>query len=837
MKQLILLMMFSSQGQASASSYADDVMFSFFANQSNSPQLDNEDLEQIDSDDLEEMDLKWQVAMLTMRVKRFIKKTGRDLNFNGKETVGFDRTKVECYNCHRRGYFARECKAPKNQGSRNEDTARRNGGNAPTDTSTSAVLVHQVHQAQALRIVVHQKNEAVYEERIEFLDYDVKVRDVSITQLKDELEKVSKERDNLKLTLEKFETSSKNLTQLINSQVSANNKTGLGYDSQLNECDSPMSKLFDNESESQTDESEEDNSPVNNRYKTGEGYHAVPPPYTGNYMPLRADLSFVGLDDSVYKFSVSESMAKTNETESNKEKLKTISEPVVIKPKVFNDAPLINEWDSDSDDENTTFKTVNKQYTHEQVEQPRKISQSPRDNRRNWNEKMTQKKGVGFEFKKKTFFVCGSVNHLIRDCNFHENKKKNQMVEKRVFKNMGKDIGQMDVRPVWNYSQRVNHRNFAKKNHPNVKRNQVPKAALTVNVARQNLSRAAVTVNAARLIATADPKRTMNAANQMVKTIRRNVSAIEGNRENDVKSSACWIWRPTGNVINHISKDSGSYTPKRFDYSNPETELEAKGIIDSGCSRHMTGNKSFLSDYVKIDGGFVAFGGDSKGGKITGKDTEYVVLSPEFKLPDENQVLLRFPRDNNMYTIDLKNIVPSGVQSGSFVCAEKLFASTVDMKPYYTTGNGSNQARAPYRLAPSEMKELSEQLKELSDKGLIRPSSSPWGSPVLFVEKKDGSFRMVELSTRRLNLGLVLHQLRFENTTFRRTAFRTRYGHYDFLVMRLVFLTNAPALFLDLKKYSKHSGKFVIVFIDDILIYSKNKKEHEGILTQQSEIA
>ncbi|GJR04793.1 hypothetical protein Tco_0527777 [Tanacetum coccineum] len=82
------------QGQASSLTYADDVMFSFFINQSNSPQLDNEDLEQIDTDDLEEMDLKWQVVMLTMRVKRFLKKTGRNLNFNGKETVGFDKTKA-----------------------------------------------------------------------------------------------------------------------------------------------------------------------------------------------------------------------------------------------------------------------------------------------------------------------------------------------------------------------------------------------------------------------------------------------------------------------------------------------------------------------------------------------------------------------------------------------------------------------------------------------------------------------------------------------------------------------------------------------------------------------
>ncbi|GJU29075.1 ribonuclease H-like domain-containing protein [Tanacetum coccineum] len=128
----------NSQGQASSSSYADDVMFSFFVSQSNSQQLDNEDLEQIDTDDLEEMDLKWQVAMLTMRVKRFLKKTRRNLNFNGKETIGFDKTKVECYNCHRRGHFARECRAPRNQGNRNGDVPRRI---VPVKTPANALVV------------------------------------------------------------------------------------------------------------------------------------------------------------------------------------------------------------------------------------------------------------------------------------------------------------------------------------------------------------------------------------------------------------------------------------------------------------------------------------------------------------------------------------------------------------------------------------------------------------------------------------------------------------------------------------------------------------------------
>ncbi|GJV26062.1 ribonuclease H-like domain-containing protein [Tanacetum coccineum] len=117
---------------------SDAVNCAFFASQPNSPQLDNEDLQQINLDDLEEMDLRWQMAMLTMRARIFLKNTRRKLTINGNETIGFDKSKVECYNCHKKGHFARECRALRNQENRNRENTRRV---VPVETTTSNALV------------------------------------------------------------------------------------------------------------------------------------------------------------------------------------------------------------------------------------------------------------------------------------------------------------------------------------------------------------------------------------------------------------------------------------------------------------------------------------------------------------------------------------------------------------------------------------------------------------------------------------------------------------------------------------------------------------------------
>ena len=166
-------------------------------------------------------------------------------------------------------------------------------------------------------------------------------------------------------------------------------------------------------------------------------------------------------------------------------------------------------------------------------------------------------------------------------------------------------------------------------------------------------------------------------------------------------------------------------------------------------------------------------------------------------------------------------------------------------------------SRAPYRMAPAELKELKVQLQELLDMGFIRPSFSPWGAPVLFVKKKDGSLRMC-IDYRELNkltiknkyplpriddlfdqlqgkkvfskidLRSGYHQLRVKEGDIPKTAFRTRYGHYEFLVMSFG-LTNAPAAFMDLmnRVFKDYLDQFVIVFINDILVYSQSESEHE----------
>ncbi|GKB07221.1 hypothetical protein Tco_0835505, partial [Tanacetum coccineum] len=378
----------------------------------------------------------------------------------------------------------KESRAPKSQDSRNKETTRRT---MPVEETTSNALVSQCDRFSSDT------------EDIKILKLDIMLRDNALTELRKKFEKAKKERDDLKLTLEKFENSSKNLSKLLDSQ------------------------MHDNESVT-----------------------SVP--------------------------AIATSGVKTSES-----KPKSVSEP------------LIEDWISDSENENEIeFKSRQRKPSNAKVK-------FVKSNEHVKSPKESVKKVENYNF-----------NHLIKYCDYYEKK----MVEK----------------PMWNNARRVNHQNSQRITHPHPKRNFVPSAVLmkyglkTLNTARQNSSREAVSISTARPINTAYPRPTVNSArpmsnifnrahshdrrpfnkfttnkninfNEKVNTVRGNVTTFrpkavvsnnKGNEANAIKASACW--------------------------GNPQQDLKDKGVIDSGCSRHMTGNKSYLIDYKEINGGFVAFG-------------------------------------------------------------------------------------------------------------------------------------------------------------------------------------------------------------------------------------
>ncbi|GKC46254.1 hypothetical protein Tco_1063976 [Tanacetum coccineum] len=247
-------------------------------------------ISQIDEDELEELDLRWQVAMLTVRVKKFIQKTGRNLDFKEKRLALVAQDGLGGY-----------------------------------DWSND--------------FIVEPVNYAIMAISSSSSSSSLTMREIKINNLNLELEKVVKERDELKLNIEKWEESSKNLDELLKSQMSDKDKTGLGYGTQLNEMsnnsetDSEISlSVFDVRS------SDEENTPVNDRFSKADGFHDVPSPITGNFLTPRADISFAGLDEYAIRKKIIESNTtdlntKTSETigkinEANTQKPKTVYESV-----------------------------------------------------------------------------------------------------------------------------------------------------------------------------------------------------------------------------------------------------------------------------------------------------------------------------------------------------------------------------------------------------------------------------------------------------------------------------------------------------------------------------
>ncbi|GJS76893.1 putative ribonuclease H-like domain-containing protein [Tanacetum coccineum] len=372
--------------------YEQTSSYSLLSNQSSFPQLDHEDLEQIDEYDLEEMDLKWQVAMISMRMKKFYKKTGRKLQFDAKEPVGFDKTKVECYNCHKTGHFARECRIKGTQDHRRRDawnSGNKDGSRTGQKEDSKALVTvdgegvdwtnHSEDEDYAL--MACNSSDSDTEKGIFLESYEKVEAQFSASSQGTKLE-AQKEKEDLKAKVEKWHNSSKNLVMKME----------------------VLAKTFKN-----TRKKSEIRKPTFvEKVVTAEEMHAVPPPMTGNHMPSGPD---VEIDDS--KFTYGPKQTQPNESESQSSEFDTYKSNTSIEPSEL--CRIGSEiWCS-----LPTKQQATPSFANQQVKTPRENVKSKYTHSQKLK---VDKKDLGHGFAVRACFVCGSLNHLIRDCDFHKKR-------------------------------------------------------------------------------------------------------------------------------------------------------------------------------------------------------------------------------------------------------------------------------------------------------------------------------------------------------------------------------------------------------------------------------
>nr|GEV08856.1 ribonuclease H-like domain-containing protein [Tanacetum cinerariifolium] len=502
------------------------------------------------------------MAMLTLRLRRFLQRTGRNLEANGPTSMGFDMSNVECYNCHRKGHFARECSYDWSFQAEEEPThyALMTFTSSSSSSSDNEKIQFDVIsyktglESVKARLLVYQQNETVFEKDNKLLKLDVQLRDNALVVLRQKLEKAEQDRDELQLKLEKFQTSSKNLSQLLASQT--NDKTILGYNTQVF-----ISSMFDCDEmfSSATDESLPA-SPKYDRYHSGDGYLVVPPPYTGSFMPS---------------------------------------------------APIIKDWVSNLEDDyedELPQNTPSFVQPTEQVKTPRPSIKPAETSILASNHKTTilNPKTHGNNMNRRACFVCKSLTYLIKDCDYYEKK--------------------MAQTPARNHAQKGNHQQYARMIHLIPQRHVVPKAVLT----KYKL----VSLKAARLVTTAVPKPHVTRP-RLAKTIvtkpysspRRNINHRPSPKPNFKEINGGYV-SFGGNLKGRKISVKGKIRTRKLDFDDVYFVKELKFNLLS---------VSYMCD---------------KKNNVLFTDTECIVLSPEFKLPAETQVLLRVPKENNMYNVD-----------------------------------------------------------------------------------------------------------------------------------------------------------------------------------------
>ncbi|GJT67359.1 ribonuclease H-like domain-containing protein [Tanacetum coccineum] len=372
----------------------------------------------IDGDDLEELDLRWQVAMLTVRVNKFIQRIGRNMDFKEKRPVSLDKSKIECYNCHRKGHFARECRSRRSQ--RRRPYGDNSRSNVQTTESSSQALVAQdglggydwsndfevepvnyalmaisssnsssssdsevqKYSKQCLKsFKCLQKNYDTEREKHNKAKPEIKGYEIALESLesrilgheKNELAWGEKyEFQNYDLKCREIKINNLNLEL---EKMSTHDKNGLGFGTQMDDLSNKSKTDSENNlTVFEVRSSDEESTLANNRFTKANEYHAVPPPITGNPLTLRADISFAGLDE---------------------------------------DEVIIEDWTSDDEDDVCVVKTVSSVKPN--------VTQAVRS-QADKSGQTSQKQGIGFKkvHKIKACFVCKSTGHLIKDCDFYK---------------------------------------------------------------------------------------------------------------------------------------------------------------------------------------------------------------------------------------------------------------------------------------------------------------------------------------------------------------------------------------------------------------------------------
>ncbi|GJV42649.1 ribonuclease H-like domain-containing protein [Tanacetum coccineum] len=452
-----------------------------------------------------------EMAMLTIRARRFIKRTGRQLDVNGKR-VGFDKSKVECYNCHKYGHFARECRLPRNQEKREKENNRR-----------------------TVTVETPNENALVAQDGIRGYDWSYQAEEEHPT----------------------------NFALMAHTSSGSSSSS----DSEVDSCSKSCVKAY------ATLKEQYDN--LNSEYNKSQfnlvSYKAVPPPYTGNFIPRKPDLTFM---DEIVK---SENMdVITVVTPSNVKKVVSNHKSAgvknngdAVKPKTIREnsfrPPVIEDWNSDDDSEvefipNVKDKTVrpstekikfvtSARETVEKVETPKQNKHYPMGNQRNWNNLMSQRLGSDFIMINKACYVCGSFEHL------HYVSDKKKIVPQAVLTRSGK-----------------------------------------INIAGASVNTTGASVNIAGARINTTVKDT---------TARYRAVVSENKRKgaNAVKASAYWVWK--------AKNSSASNTFKKYSYI--DARGRSKSIRIGSQKAHMTGNKCYLTEYEDYDGYLFCPFGDGKG--------------------------------------------------------------------------------------------------------------------------------------------------------------------------------------------------------------------------------